>query len=164
VEPEADVVCFNSNKCLESLPGIAGVFWKRDLTSFPTLPVLDVTRYAEGIPSTPNVQAFLALDIALDLLASEDRPARYRRLAHRIWLEGSRTFEPLLPERDRSHVLTSFLLSGRDPDRLFERALQHGYVIYHGQRELRSTIFRVANMGALIDEETIEDLFRVLDG
>jgi 2-aminoethylphosphonate-pyruvate transaminase len=164
VDPAADVICFNSNKCLESLPGIAAVLWKADLETFPTVPVLDVFRYADAIPYTPHVQAFVALDVALDLLADEDRPARYERLARAVWRDGGRHFEPLLAEQDRSNVLTSFLLGGRDPDELFARALARGYVIYHGQRELRSTIFRVANMGAAIDEETIAELFRALAG
>jgi 2-aminoethylphosphonate-pyruvate transaminase len=159
---DADVICFNSNKCLESLPGIAGVFWRNDLVGQPTVPVLDVAAYVDGLPSTPNVQAFVALDVALDLLLAEDRPARYERLARAVWEAGGRRFEPLLPEPDRSHVLTSFRLDGRDPDELNARALRHGYVIYHGQRELRNEIFRVANMGAAIDETVIGDLFEVL--
>lgn len=158
----ADVVCFNSNKCLESLPGVAGVFWARDLPAYPTVPVLDVAAYAEGLPSTPSVQAVVALDVALDLLLAEDRPARYQRLARKVWEAGGRRFEPLLPEPDRSHVLTSFRLDGRDPDELDRRARAQGYVIYHGQRELRDEIFRVANMGASIDEHTIEGLFEAL--
>jgi 2-aminoethylphosphonate-pyruvate transaminase len=158
----ADITCFNSNKCLESLPGIAGVFWERSLEPLPTVPVLDVARYADALPYTPNVQAFVALDIALDLLAAEDRPARYARLARAVWEEGGRAFELLLPEADRSYVLTSFRLDGRDPDQLFARALAEGYVTYHGQQELRTQIFRVANMGATIDEETIARLFEVL--
>ena len=162
VDTGADVICFNSNKCLESLPGIAGVFWARGLETQMVIPVLDVSAYADAVPYTPHVQAFVALDVALDLLAAEDRPARYRRLAQHVWEAGGRAFDPLLAEPHRSNVLTSFLLEGRDADELFARALTRGYVIYHGQRELRSTIFRVANMGAAIDEETIDDLFRVL--
>jgi len=162
VDPAADVICFNSSKCLESLPGIAACFWRADLETHASVPVLDLRAAADGIPTTPNVQAFVALDLALDLLAAEDRPARYRRLARKVWEAGSRSFEPLLPEADRSHVLTSFRLEGRDPDELDVRAREHGYVIYHGQRELRGEIFRVANMGAAIDEPTIDSLFEVL--
>jgi 2-aminoethylphosphonate-pyruvate transaminase len=162
IDSTADVICFNSNKCLEALPGIAGVFWRADLATHPTVPVLDVSAYAGAIPSTPNVQAFIALDIALDLLAGEDRPGRYRRLASRIWERGGETFEPLLPEPDRSHVLTSFRLGGRDPDQLLRAAYDHGYVLYEGQGPLRSEIFRVANMGAAINEQVIDELFDVL--
>src|SRR3954447_15887034 len=77
VDVRADVICFNSNKCLEALPGIAGVFLRRALEVQPTVMALDVDRYTSGVPSTPNVQAFFALDAALELLASEERPARY---------------------------------------------------------------------------------------
>ena len=162
VDVGAEAVCFNSSKCLESLPGIGAVAWKADLPVYPTLGVLDVSAYAAGMPTTPNVQAFVALDIALDLMAGEDRPARYYRLAGHVWHSGSRWFDPLLPEVHRSNVLTSFLLGGRDPDKLFEQALKHGFVIYPGQGELRSQIFRVANMGAAIDADVIDDLFKVL--
>ncbi len=162
VDGLSDVICFNSNKCLESLPGIAGVFWRADLEGHRTVPVLDVTRYAAGMPSTPHVQAYLALDAALGLLLREDRPARYARLAHAVWEHGSRSFEPLLAEQDRSHVLTAFRLGTRDFETLMGRALEHGYVIYAGQEQLRTEIFRVANMGAAIGEQVIADLFEVL--
>jgi 2-aminoethylphosphonate-pyruvate transaminase len=162
LEQRVDVACFNSNKCLESLPGIGGVFWRRDLDAQATVPVLDLSAYVERVPHTPHVQAYVALDIALDLLAAEDRPARYRRLACHVWESGGAHFEPLLAEPDRSHVLTSFRLGGRDPEDLLETALRHGYVIYEGQGPLREEIFRVANMGALIDEQLIDDLFDVL--
>ncbi len=162
IDPRADVVCFNSSKCLESLPGIAGVFWRSDLALHRTIPVLNVGAYAHGMASTPNVQAYVALDIALDLLAEEDRPGRYARLARHVWAAGSTRFEPFLPEADRSHVLTAFRLDGRAIDELFTRAYDHGFVIYPGQAQLRGEIFRIANMGALIDVPTIDELFDVL--
>ena len=162
IDPRADVVCFNSSKCLESLPGIAGVLWRSDLPTHVTVPVLDVGAYARGMASTPNVQAYVALDIALDLLGGEDRPARYERLAQHVWATGGEHFELLLDEPHRSHVLTSFRLGGRTIDDLFFRAYEHGMVIYPGQAELRDEIFRVANMGALMDRDTIDELFTVL--
>jgi 2-aminoethylphosphonate-pyruvate transaminase len=162
LDPRVDVACFNSNKCLEALPGIAGVFWRGDLDVHPTVPIIDVSAYADAIPVTPNVQAFVSLDVALDIYAQEDRPARYERLARHLWERGGRGFELLLPEAHRSHVLTSFRLGGRDPDELAARALAAGFVIYHGQRHLRDEIFRVANMGAEIDEDVIDDLMEVL--
>jgi 2-aminoethylphosphonate-pyruvate transaminase len=162
VDPRADVVCFNSSKCLESLPGIAGVFWKRDLSVSPVIPALDVRSYSESMPSTPNVQAFVALDTALDLLAAEDRPGRYRKLAQHVWEIGGRSFEPLLAEADRSSVLTAFRLGGRTIDELLALASTLDMVIYPGQAQLREEIFRVANMGVAIDERAIERLFAVI--
>ncbi|MGH9077315.1 MAG: pyridoxal-phosphate-dependent aminotransferase family protein [Acidimicrobiales bacterium] len=162
VDVGADVICFNSNKCLESLPGVAGVVWAKGLPRHATVPVLDVGAYADGLPFTPNVQAFVALDTALDLLAAEDRPARYRRLARHVWAVGQRQFDPVVDEHARSHVLTAFHLGGRDPDRLFVTAMAHGFVTYHGQGTLRSQMFRVANMGSAINEGAIDRLFEVI--
>ena len=164
VDGRSDVICFNSSKCLESLPGIGGVFWRSDLEGHPTIPVLDLARCVDELPSTPNVQAFLALEVALDLLAREDRAARYARLAHAVWSYGGRRFEPLLPESDRSHVLTAFRVGEVDFQTLMDRALEHGFVIYGAQEELAGQIFRVANMGAAIDEGVIAELFEVLSG
>ncbi len=156
------MVCFNSSKCLESLPGIAGVLWRSDLALHPSVPVLNVGAYARGMASTPNVQAYVALDLALDLLAAEDRPGRYERLARRVWTAGGEHFDLLLDEADRSHVLTAFRLGRHTIDELFGRAYEHGMVIYPGQAELRDEIFRVANMGALMSDDTIDELFAVL--
>ena len=157
-------MCFNSSKCLESLPGIAGVFWRSGLPLHNCVPVLNVGAYAHGMASTPNVQAYVALDIALDLLASEHRPARYERLARHVWTAGGQHFELLLDEPRRSHVLTSFRLDGRTIDELFSRAYERQMVIYPGQAHLRDEIFRVANMGALMSDDTIDELFEVLAG
>jgi 2-aminoethylphosphonate-pyruvate transaminase len=162
IDHRADVVCFNSSKCLESLPGIAGVFWRSGLTLHRTVPVLNVGAYAHGMASTPNVQAYVALDIALDLLAGEDRAGRYERLARHVWKAGGTRFELFLDEADRSHVLTAFRLGGRTIDELFTRAYERGLVIYPGQAQLRGEIFRVANMGALMDVAAIDHLFEVL--
>lgn len=153
-----DVVCFNSNKCLEALPGIAGVFWNRELPVHPTVRALDVQAHSSGMPSTPHVQAFVALDIALDLFSQEDRPARYARLANHLSSRLAETFTPLLEAQDRSNVLTSFRLGGRTIEDLMKRAAARRMVIYPGQEQLRDQIFRVANMGALIDEGVIDEL------
>jgi 2-aminoethylphosphonate-pyruvate transaminase len=162
IDPRVDVVCFNSSKCLESLPGIAGIFWRSGLAIHRTVPALNVGAYAHGMASTPNVQAYVALDIALDLLAGEDRPRRYERLARHVWEAGGTNFDLFLPEADRSYVLTAFRLGGRTIDELFTRAYEHGFVIYPGQAQLRGEIFRIANMGALIDVAAIDHLFDVL--
>ena len=75
------------------------MFWHRDLAKQPTVPVLDLSAYVHDLPSTPNVQSFLALDIALDLLLPEDRPARYSRLARKVWDVGGATSSCSSPRR-----------------------------------------------------------------
>jgi len=159
----ADVVCFNSGKCLEAMPGVAGVLHRRGLTSHPTLPVLDVTAHTDALPSTPNVAAFVSLGIVLDRHSTAERRERYARLAQHVWASGEAVgLAPLLPPEHRSHVLTAFSLPHADADALADKALQRGYVVYHGQGDLRGRVLRVANMGAAIDEAVITDLFQVL--
>ena len=46
--------CFNSSKCLESLPGIGIVAWKSGLPVHTIFGVLDVGAYAAGMPTIPN--------------------------------------------------------------------------------------------------------------
>jgi 2-aminoethylphosphonate-pyruvate transaminase len=163
VDVDADVVCFNSGKCLEALPGVAGVFHRHGLAHHPTVPVLDVVAHTGALPSTPNVAAFVSLGIMLDLHGTGSRRERYERLARHVWAAGvGAGFAPLLAEEHRSHVLAAFRLPNANADELAARALTHGYVVYHGQGALRGSVLRVANMGAAVDEAVITDLFRVL--
>ena len=163
VDVDADVVCFNSGKCLEALPGVAGVFHRHELAAQPTLPVLDVTAHTDALPSTPNVAAFVSLGIVLDLHSTASRRDRYARLAKHVWSAASTAgFTPLLAEEHRSHVLAAFRLPDANADELAARALAHGYVVYHGQGALRGSVLRVANMGAAMTQDVITDLFRVL--
>lgn len=163
VDVGADVLCFNSGKCLEALPGVAGVFYRHGLAHHPTVPVLDVPAHTDALPSTPNVAAFVSLGIVLDLHSTPSRRARYARLAQHVWTAGEAAgLRPLHPLEHRSHVLTAFSLPDRNADELAARALTKGYVVYHGQGALRGSVLRVANMGASMTEEVITDLFAVL--
>jgi 2-aminoethylphosphonate-pyruvate transaminase len=163
VDVAADVICFNSGKCLEALPGVAGVFHRHGLTAHPTVPVLDVPAHTDALPSTPNVAAFLSLGIVLDLHSTPSRRERYARLAQHVWRAGELAgLTPLHPPEHRSHVLTAFSLPDRNADELAARALTKGYVVYHGQGPLRGSVLRVANMGAAMTEDVISDLFAVL--
>ena len=163
VDVDADLVCFNSGKCLEALPGVAGVFHRKGLPSHSTVPVLDVVQHTDALPSTPNVAAFVSLGIVLGLHSTASRRLRYADLAAHMWSAGTEAgFDPLLQEEHRSHVLCAFRLPRANADELAARALEHGYVVYHGQGQLRGSVLRVANMGARINAEVITDLFRVL--
>ena len=162
LDPRADVVCFNSSKCLESLPGIAGVLWRSDLETHRSVPVLDVSAYSHGMASTPNVQAYVALDVALDLLAAEDRPARYERLARRVWARGGEHFDLLLDEPHRSHVLTSFRLGGRTIDELFGRAYCAAWSSTPARPSSTTRSSGSRTWAALMSDDTIDELFAIL--
>ena len=58
----------------------------------------------------------------------------------------------MLPPEFRSNTITSYYLPpGMTYQTLHDRLKERGYVIYAGQGQLESKIFRVANMGALTE-------------
>jgi 2-aminoethylphosphonate-pyruvate transaminase len=116
-----------------------------------------------SIPFTPSVQAWYALDAALDELLEETvakRIQRYRAAA-RLLREGFTRLglTSLLPPDLQSNSLTSLLLpEGRTYQYLHDGLKDRGFVIYEGQGKLQTGIFRVANMGHL----TLDDFRRFL--
>ena len=62
--------------------------------------------------------------------------------------------KPVLPSEFQSNSLTSYYLpSGLTYEMLHDHLKQRGYVIYAGQGQLEPKIFRVANMGALTEQD-----------
>jgi len=161
VDPRCDVICCNSNKCLESVPGAAIVIYGKGLykVRMGGISYLDATRYAGGrIPCTPNTNAIMALDVAMDLFFEEDRYERYAVLSEHIRNVGSKTFDLFL-DRDYSNILTSFKLTGAHFERVYHKALDNGFVIYDG---LVADQFRVCNLGVKVSKESIDRLFSLI--
>jgi 2-aminoethylphosphonate-pyruvate transaminase len=62
--------------------------------------------------------------------------------------------KPVLPSEFQSNTITSYYLPpGLAYQTLHDRLKERGYVIYAGQGQLESKIFRVANMGALTEQD-----------
>jgi 2-aminoethylphosphonate-pyruvate transaminase len=58
--------------------------------------------------------------------------------------------QPYLPAEHQSNTITCFHLpNGVTYQTLHDRLKEQGYVIYAGQGQLESKVFRIANMGAL---------------
>ena len=109
------------------------------------------------------MQAWYALDAALDELLEETVPERVKRYrtAALILREGFARMglKFLLPAEYRANSLTSlFLPEGMTYQRLHDELKERGFVIYEGQGKLQTGIFRVANMGHL----TLDDFRRFL--
>ncbi len=160
VDRRADVICFNSNKCLESIPGAAIVIWKKELSiSRLVVPYFNLYNYIEDkIPSTPNTNAIVALDTALDILIEEDRHGRYQRLAAYIREVGSKYFDLFLKD-NYSNVLTSFLIDRDRSEKIHQVAKDNGFILYDG---VVPDQFRICNLGSLVNEKEIERLFNCL--
>jgi 2-aminoethylphosphonate-pyruvate transaminase len=84
-----------------------------------------------------------------------NRCQRYKRMAGRI-REGMGRLgvKALLPQDSQSNTITAFHLpAGISYATLHDQLKARGYVIYAGQGQLESKIFRIANMGALTEPQ-----------
>jgi 2-aminoethylphosphonate-pyruvate transaminase len=159
-----------ANKCIQGLPGVSFVLVKnaemQRMQDFPPrtlyfhLPMLYAHQQHESTPFTPAIQVMYALDEALQELLEEgvaQRVARYRTAAH-LLRDGfeSLGLKCLLPADLRSNTITSLELpAGFTYEALHDALKARGYVIYAGQGDLATKVFRVANMGHLT-----HDVFR----
>ncbi|HYL80424.1 MAG TPA: hypothetical protein VEU07_06400 [Candidatus Acidoferrum sp.] len=104
------------------------------------------------------MQVYYAFDEALNELLEEGvaaRIQRYHRASSRIRSGmAAMGIKPMLPAEVQSNTISSYYLpEGLTYQALHDRLKEQGYVIYAGQGPLESKIFRVANMGALSEED-----------
>ena len=157
-----------SNKCLHGAPGVSYVIARRESLetrpSFATTLYLDLhPYYAEQkngwSPFTQSVQICQSLLEALTEFHEaggwRSRHARYREISQRVRSElESLNVEGVLSAQESSVVLTAFRLPSRlSYEQVHDALKARGFVIYAGQGELRKTIFRIANMGAITDDD-----------
>ncbi|MGE0826885.1 MAG: alanine--glyoxylate aminotransferase family protein [Candidatus Binatia bacterium] len=173
VRDGVDLCACTANKCIQGLPGVAFVLARTEaMTAMQQYPRRSLYLHLPGhweaqekrsIPFTPSVQAWYALDAALDELLEEgvaNRVQRYRTAALFLREGFARLgLRALLPADQQSNSLTSLLLpEGMTYQRLHDGLKARGFVIYEGQGKLQTGIFRVANMGHL----TLDDFRRFL--
>ena len=168
-----DLCACTANKCVQGLPGVAFVLVRNEAMTamqdhphrsfYLHLPLHWEAQERRSIPFTPSVQAWYALDAALDELLEETVAARVKRYQTAAFLlrEGftGMGLKFLLPPEYHANSLTSLLLpEGMTYRRLHDDLKARGFVIYEGQGKLQAGIFRVANMGHL----TLDDFRRFL--
>jgi 2-aminoethylphosphonate-pyruvate transaminase len=168
-----EAVAATANKCLHGAPGIAFALVRKSvLQARPSQArslYLDLFRYYHDqqsgfSPYTQAVHVCFALQEALMELEEAGgvcaRRQRYRRLSSAI--RGCLCelgVRELLPAAAYCSMISSFLLpAGMSYAHIHDRLREAGFVIYAGQGDLARTIFRVANMGDIGDE----DLMRLL--
>lgn len=159
-----DLCACTANKCVQGLPGVAFVLVRTEAMAamqqvprrslYLHLPLHWEAQERRSIPFTPSVQAWYALDAALDELLEETVAGRVRRYraASQLLREGFARLglKALLPSLYQANSLTALLLpNGITYYRLHDDLKARGFVIYEGQGKLQSDIFRVANMGHL---------------
>lgn len=157
-----DACAATANKCLHGVPGTAFAIVRRaGLAAGPARSVyLDLATYlkqqdAGGTPFTQSVQTFYALDEALDeFFEAGGRPARQAAFAERMALIRRTLLElgvkPILPAGESSCVLHGFELpEGHSYAQLHDALKGRGFVIYAGQGDSPSKIFRISAMGEI---------------
>lgn len=166
-------VAATANKCLHGIPGVSFVVARRELLSHETSPTRSVylnvrAHYREqergSTPFTQAVHVLYALDEALKEFHEQGgwqaRHGRYRVLAQYIRRVAQDIgIKMYLSGGSFSSTLTAFYLpSGISYETLHDHVKRAGFVIYAGQGEAGTVMFRVANMGE-IGTDDIDRLF-----
>lgn len=164
-QPSLQAVAATANKCLHGIPGLAMAVCRRDALRQDIEPrslSLHLQGWAEqqarqSTPFTPAVNAVLGLAQALKELREQGgwhaRRSRYRYLAARV-AETCQDLgvEQWLPAAESSCVLRSYYLpAGLSYDELHDGLKQQGFIIYAGQGELATKLFRISTMGEISD-------------
>ena len=159
-DPTLAAVAATANKCLHGVPGIAFVVTRRTALEAAGARgyYLDLERLAQlqdrrGTPFTPAVHALYALVEALREYAEAGgrvaRQRRYAELAERVRVGlAALGIESLLPAAQSSVVLRAYRLpAGITYTALHDALKFQGFVIYAGQGDLSTTLFRISTMG-----------------
>jgi 2-aminoethylphosphonate-pyruvate transaminase len=156
-----------SQKCIQGFPGLSFVlvrkgFMERVKTYPKRSMYLNLTNYYEDqergtIPFTPAVQVYYAFREALNELLEEgvaNRIQRFKGYASTIRTRMQELgVQAVLPPEVQGNTLTAFNLpDGVSYAQLHDGLKQEGYIIYAGQAQLEDKIFRVANIGALTNQ------------
>jgi 2-aminoethylphosphonate-pyruvate transaminase len=164
------MVAGTSGKCIQGFPGLSFVLVSKGflerMRTYPRRSVyLHLTQYVDNqgrgtIPFTPAVQVYYAFDEALNELMEEgvaSRIQRYKKLATSIRDRMAKLgVKPVLTPDKQSNTITAYHLpEGITYQSLHDKLKEQGYVIYAGQGQLESKIFRVANMGVLTETQVV---------
>jgi 2-aminoethylphosphonate-pyruvate transaminase len=162
------MVVGTAGKCIQGFPGVSFVLVRKGfvekMRAYPKRSwYLHLTHYIDDegrgmIPFTPAVQVYYAFDEALSELLEEgvaNRAQRYKKMAAVIRARMTKLgVKAVLPADRQSNTITAYYLpDGVSYQTLHDRLKAEGYVIYAGQGNLESKIFRVANMGALTETQ-----------
>jgi 2-aminoethylphosphonate-pyruvate transaminase len=161
-------VSATANKCVHGIPGICFAVVRKDLmeqgASQASSLYLDLFKMYQDqkngfSPFTQATHACVALQEALKELEDsggwKGRRERYRAISRRIRNElAALGIERFLPEEAYSSYMSSFKLpAGKTYETLHAILKEEGFVIYAGQGGLYHSIFRIANMGDILDSD-----------
>lgn len=168
VSDRVDYLSLNSNKCLESLPGVALVLARNELLDklegkarsfYFDLHTQWKRLQRREVPYTVPVQVTCALDVAVRRFEEEGygpRVERYARIAaHARRALDEAGFDRIeLPEPIRGNVITTMRLPKNvEFERLHDRLLEDRVTIYSDSATIASGRFFVATMGSITEAD-----------
>lgn len=115
-----------------------------------------------GVPSTPSIPHFYALDKQLDAIVNtETLEARYRRHEEMRETTLRRTAKIAKPAGDRAHASATVtaLAPLQPPDEIRAAMKSRGFTLGGGYGQWKSTTFRIGHMGDI----QLDDLNAMLD-
>lgn len=162
-ESPALIACAGTaNKCLHGIPGLCFVVCRNTALQnaaepprslYMHLPLWAEKQDRQGTPFTPAVNSMLALKQALRELAQQGgwraRHAHYSNLAGQVQRQLSRLgVQSLLSPGESSCVLNAYRMpAAQTYAEIHDGLKQRGFVIYAGQGNLESAMFRISTMG-----------------
>ncbi len=172
-----DFLISSANKCIQGVPGFCFVLARREILDqcrgnahsysldlYDQWQAMDQTGKWRFTSPTHTVRAFLQ---ALTELEEEGGVlARYERYSanQRMLREGMERmgFQPLLPEKLQSPIITSFLYPSEEFSfsSFYQKMKEKGFVLYPGKVSRRET-FRIGNIGEIYPED-IENLLKTI--
>ena len=176
-EWDAEYIVSSSNKCIQGMPGLGFVIFKKSLLEqikgrgrshyFDIYAQYTGFHQTGQMQFTPPVQVVYALRKALDLFFEETAEGRIERYREnfRTLMEGVKLlgFKLLLPDDQQSGILLA-INEPRNPEYSFEGMhdymYERGFTIYPGKGAKEAT-FRLAILGDLYRED-IENAVRTL--
>lgn len=172
-----DIAVCTANKLVQGLPGVSFCLVRRDfsqlLQDFPARTLyLNLANYltkqeAGGTPFTPAVQITYAFRQALVELCEEglaNRVARMAAASERLRAGFTRLgLKPYIhPSLHSNTITTLYLPDGVTYPELHDAMRERGFVIYAGQGDLSTRVFRIANMG-LLPPEALDGVITALE-
>lgn len=144
-------LCFCSNKCLQSTPGLGIVIFKKELLKKnPGSYFLDLKKYiGKNIPFTLPVQSVYALNKTLKLIKN-NKNLFDKRTKHLIDMFSEMGIKCI--NKNPSNSIVGFIHPYLSYDELKNKLSKKGIVIYAGIKNIKNS-FRISTMSFIFDKK-----------
>jgi len=162
VRDNIDFCVSSSNKGIGSIPGVSFICLRKSAYNFikdikPRNYYCDIRKYfdfkidSSQVPMTPAIQAFYALDEALDILIDEGvekRIIKTKYFSDLIRKSLSKTVFKFYLKNHFSNGITNIIIPPNSSYNMIHNYLKKkGFIIYGGKGKLKNKIFQISTIG-----------------